>query len=457
MLFSSGNPYRGGLPEIIKLSPEDFAFQISPLNLDAIDHVAKWTVFVYMAADCDLAEPMFDDLMELKAIGSNEDVNICVLFDGPLLTDSFFARLNKDTSLEDDIIVRFADVHSDDVKVLQETITNTGVMYPSEKKLLILSGHGLGWQGALRDDSTWRQYLKRKAISLPPGDYDIYNKQLIDCYHKSLAEVRKRIRPEEIYRGSKFNIIAYDACNMGNIEALAFFFSHSEILIASENQVPGTGYPYDKILEKLKANPSQSPREFSQHLVKETKRYYTDSPGSYGSTEITQAAFDCNKFPEFFGRVQNLAKEMTDLINTKGVETIKGCIHNTWKEDGSYKDLRGLALNLLDEEIPIGLKKTVESLKDFLNNPEFVVEAEVPGDRYSPNEVSVYLPPPDKFDIKYLKVVNGLPPALRVWSLFLGMYNIKMLGEGAFKNPLVVSIQRTMAGMIQKGEYRPDS
>jgi hypothetical protein len=437
------------------LSPEDFLFQIFPMNLSAVDHVAKWTVFVYMAADCDLAEPMFDDLMEMKAIGSNEDVNICVLFDGPLLTDSFFARLNKDTSLEDDIIVRFADVHSDDAKVLQETITNTGIMYPSEKKLLILSGHGLGWRGALRDDSTWRQYLKRKAISLPPGDYDVYNQQLIDCYHKSLAEVRKRFRPEEIYRGSKFNIIAYDACNMGNIEALAFLFGHSAILIASENQVPGTGYPYDKILEKLKANPSQSPHELSGHLLKETKRYYADSPGSYSDAQITQAAFDCNKFPELLDRIRSLAKEMTDHINAKGVETIKGCIHNTWEDDGSYKDLRGLALNLLDEDFPVALKKAAGSLKDFLSNPEFTVAAEVPSDRYSPNELSIYLPPPDRFDIEYLKVVNGLPPVLRVWSSFLGMYYLKMLGEDAVKNPLVASIQRTMAEMIQKGEYRP--
>ena len=447
MLFCHGNPYRRGLPETIKLSPEDFTFQISQVNLDAVDQEAKWTVFVYMAADCNLAEPMFDDLMEMKAIGSDEDIHICVLFDGPLWTDSFFARLNKDTSLEDDIILRFSDLHSDDFKVLKETIVDTSVMYPSEKKMLVLSGHGLGWRGALRDDSTWRQYLKRNAISLPPGDYDIYDKQLTDCRLRSMAAIRKRFRPDEIHRGSKFDIIACDACNMGNIEALAYFVEHSEILVASESQVPGTGYPYDKILEKLKAHPGQSSHDLSGNLVQETKRYYATSLESNSDTELTQAAFDCSKFPEFCYKIEMLAREAVEHIDRNGVETIAGCIRNTWQEDGDCKDLKGLALNLLDEDLSIGLKNAAESLVDFLNDSGFVVAAAVPNDRYSSNELSIYLPPPDKFDIQYLSIVDGLPLGLRPWSFFLGMYYIKILGEDMLENPLVAAIQQMMIQM----------
>jgi len=180
MIFSHGNPYRGehGLPDILYLSPDDFTVTISRMNLNAVDHVAKWTILIYMAADCDLAAFMFDDLMEMKVVGSNEDVNICVFFDGPLLTDTFFARLCHGTSLEEDIIQRFTDVPSSNVGILKEIILNTAVLFPAERRVLVLAGHGLGWRGALRDDSTWKRFKERRAIVMPSGDSSVFFRQL---------------------------------------------------------------------------------------------------------------------------------------------------------------------------------------------------------------------------------------------------------------------------------------
>ncbi len=422
MLFDKGNPYRGGLPKRIKLTEEDFIYDISSINLYAIEKPAAWTILLYMAGDCNLAEFMFDDILEIKDVGSNEDINICVFFDGPLLTDSFFARLNKNTKFKEDIIFRFLDVYSYDFKVLTEIITNTSILYPSKYKMLILSGHGLGWQGALRDDTTWKTYKKRNAIIFPGPDRDIYIGQLNDCYKKTLAKVKSRIDPESVYRGRPFDIIALDACNMGNVETLGLLYPHSNILVASENQVPASGYPYKKILKNLLMDPSQTPQDIAITLVKETKTYYKNMESIYEDVEVTQAAFNCHNFPKLFKRIGKLAHEMTRYLLRGGENIIKYCIENTWEEGGIYKDLKGLCLNLLEENIPIYLRKATQALINFLNDREFVIASTALGERYSPNEISVYCPPHQEFDGAYIPVVKDLPDHFRHWYIFLIKY-----------------------------------
>jgi hypothetical protein len=450
MLFSNGNPYRGGLPESINLSSEDFTFQVSQTNMDAINHVAKWTVLIYMAADCNLAEYMFDDLMEMKSVGSSENVNVCVLFDGPLLTDSFFARLNRGTSLEDDFIARFSDVWSSDERVLKEIILNSVVLFPAEKKLLILSGHGFGWKGALQDDSTWKQYLDRNAISMPSDDLSKYVHQLDDLVRQSAQELKKRLNPEEECEPFKFDIMALDACYMGNVEALSAWYKHAGILIASENQEFGTGYPYDRILDELKHHPDQDGFKLAEHLVKETKKSYVDSSVSDSDVPLTQVAFDCKRFPDFVNLMENLAKTLSAHISQEGVETIKNCVQSTYTFKGGFIDLKLFALKLLDAKLPAEVKKPVESLLDFFDHSGFVVASEVSDNPYFPKGLSIYLPPPDKFDEKYLEIVNSLPPGLRLWTWFMATYYIGILGKDANKHPLVSAVFQSTVAMTQR-------
>jgi hypothetical protein len=448
VLLRKDNPYRGGLPNVINLSPDDFIFKISPMNLNAIDEVAKWTVLVYMAADCDLAEPMFDNLLQMKTIGSNKDINICVFFDGPLLTDSFFARLNRNTTIEEDIIFRFLDVNSNDSKVLQETIASNMAIYPSERKLLILSGHGFGWQGALRDDSTWKNYKKHENIVLPQRGIESCAKQLIDCYNITIAEIRKRLSSEATYKGFKFDVVAMDACNMGNLETLDHFIGLSNILIASEIPEPGGGYPYDKILSKLKINPFLDHNELSKHIVNETNEYYAHSHQDSNVAFIAQSAFDCHKFPDLIKNITDLAKEMTFHINQHGIEKIKNCIQDTYRIEKDYIDIKSLSLNLSETDLPDGVKKASETLIDFFNHSGLILEGRVPGGRYMPNGLSIYAPPPEEFNMKYVEIINSLSSGLMPWCCFLGAYYNGILGRDAVNNPLVRSIQETMSNMI---------
>lgn len=426
MIFSHGNPYRGehGLPDILYLSPDDFTVTISRMNLNAVDHVAKWTILIYMAADCDLAAFMFDDLMEMKVVGSNENVNICVFFDGPLLTDTFFARLCHGTSLEEDIIQRFTDVPSSNVGVLKEIILNTAVLFPAERRVLVLAGHGLGWRGALRDDSTWKRFKERRAIVMPSGDSSVFFRQLDEQRQRALEELKARLNPRDEQHGSAFDIIAMDACNMGNLEALSFYSDHARILVASENQVPASGYPYDRILEELKRNPEQECDAFARYLVNEVKRYYVDSILLCSESDITQVAFDSTGFPALIAHAGELARVLSEYVSTEGIATVKACSGASLlpEEDTDYIDLRLFAKELVQAGVSDAVKQKAMELVAFFDGSGFVVGSATPGGDALPKGLSIYFPPPERFDKGYLDILSHVPEGIRLWAGFIGAY-----------------------------------
>ncbi|MEL5889721.1 MAG: clostripain-related cysteine peptidase, partial [Methanothrix soehngenii] len=124
-------------------------------------------------------------------------------------------------------------------KILKDVIRNNLILYPAENNLVILAGHGLGWKGALEDYAIGKMYIEQGRFSLPPGDDGSHLKYCYDRAIKAINEKRlqNRMAKDSINDGnkSKINIIAFDACLMGNIEAINHFKDLSEIIVTSED------------------------------------------------------------------------------------------------------------------------------------------------------------------------------------------------------------------------------
>ncbi len=146
MLLDQADPYRPHLPEVLHLDWEDFDSHLSVANDEAIGQEREWSVVAYMAANCNLAEYMFDNLLELKSIASNAAMHVCVLFAGPLITDTFFARLNPGGKLSDDVVFRFSGINSTDPRTLTLALKLANI-FPAKRRLAFLCGHGRGWKG----------------------------------------------------------------------------------------------------------------------------------------------------------------------------------------------------------------------------------------------------------------------------------------------------------------------
>ena len=62
--------------------------------------------------------------------------------------------------------------------------------------------------------------------------------------------------------GLHFDMIAFDACNMGHVESLYEYRGLADWLVASEILVPGPGYAYDRFMQHWLDNfpaPAESP------------------------------------------------------------------------------------------------------------------------------------------------------------------------------------------------------
>ncbi|MDO5845455.1 MAG: clostripain-related cysteine peptidase [Methanocorpusculum sp.] len=67
--------------------------------------------------------------------------------------------------------------------------------------------------------------------------------------------------------GSKFDIIAFDACVMASLEVTSALSPYADYFVGSEANVPGRGYNYAEFAHNLSANPSMSAENVAREIV----------------------------------------------------------------------------------------------------------------------------------------------------------------------------------------------
>lgn len=450
MLLDGANPYAGGLPEVLTLDQQDFEFAISAQNREAMGEMAEWAVVAYMAADCNLAAYMFDNLLQLKAAGSNRDVHVSVLFDGPLLTDSFFARLNPGTPLADDIVLRYRELRSAEASTLQMAL-QIAAIYPARRRLLLLSGHGSGWRGALQDLDLGMAYAKEGRVALPePGA--ACDRRLHDCLVEAQGVINAAIeRGAQASPTPRYDVLAFDACYMGSIEAIAHLADQAELLVVSEDMVPGEGFPYDALLDGLHRSPQQSPSQLAADLVADMKQRYSAAGGRRRS--ITLAALRSDQLKPFadlfLAFVQALGEAMDDAAS---LAAVRYGVEKAWSfgETGTI-DIRGFVQMVHDRTPDARLKTAAEAVLGAW--PGLVAEFAGGGTVDTTNGLSLYAPPPDAFDMAYVANANQLPLNFGIWSWFLGAYYLRILGAEAPSHPLIQAFNDTMHDLMARGIY----
>jgi hypothetical protein len=446
MLLNQTNPYRPALPDKLTLDWEDFEFTISAANDRAIGQTADWAVVNYMAADCDLAPFLFDDLIEMKQIGSSAGLHVCAWFDGPLLTDAFFARLHSATPLQDDVVLRFRELKTTDPATLTMALQVAGA-YPARRRLLFVSGHGQGWRGVLLDQNLGAAYLTKPGRLKLPGPGAECDARMQRSQRAAQEKLTRSL--EGAPAGRPFDILAFDCCDMGNIEAIGYFAAHADIVVTSEDQVPGDGYPYAQVLADLNANLTQTPTDLARALVAQTKRRYAALQD--GDPPVTQVAIASAGLPGFARAFGQLVQTLSPIDSV--LKTVQSALEGAYAFPPTGNiDLIGFVRLLLDGPLPEASRQAAQHV--LAQWSRIVVATAVPGDARGPNGLSIYAPSPTAFDPDYLRLINTLPWGLGIWSWFLASYYLKVLGTDS-GNALLETMQRTMQQMIRTGQYVP--
>ncbi len=224
------------------------ALTLSQPKLEAAQGRKAWTYLVYLAADNSL-DSYADYSLNLMKSGLTPDANVNVI----ALVDRYNApaTLVQVTSAGITKLADYGEPDMADPATLQSFLTYGIQNYPAAHYAVSAWSHGGGWKYIIIDSSSG-------------------NRMSIDGFSKALEAA-------SAVAGKKFDITIFDACLMSLVEVTDQLVNSTDYVLASEESVPGNGFPYDKMLARLMTNPQVDPWVYAQGIADDYYNFYYQS------------------------------------------------------------------------------------------------------------------------------------------------------------------------------------
>jgi len=339
-----------------------------------IPNIPEWTVMIYLDADNNLESAGIDDINEMEMVGSSSKVNIVVQADRILNYDNsngdwtttrryYITRDNtfRINSQFDDL----GELNMGDPQTLVDFASWAITGYPAKKYLLIIWNHGGGFRstaytkGIAQDDTSGKD-----IITMPELEY-------------ALSAISVQI-------GKNIDIVGMDACLMAMTEVAYQIKDYADIMVTSEENEPGNGWPYDTILAQLVSNPLISPKQLAADIV---DKYIF----SYPSYEITQSAIDLSYMDDLAGQLSALAQTiMSDNLTPKNNYLNAASFTQNYGAP-DFIDLYDFCKKVLIYSNNINVKNIALSIQQTLNSA--VINSVYNGESVSGSKgLSIYFP-----------------------------------------------------------------
>jgi hypothetical protein len=234
-----------------------------------------WTYLVYMAADNNL-DTWGDfslDLMK-KGLTSDQDISVAVLYDHYGAN----ADLLQVTSAG---VVKIADYGEPDMgnpETLRQFLSWGVKAFPADHYAVVIWSHGGGWKYIILDATSGTRM--------------------------SIAGLGSAMNSVAAELGRKFDITIFDACLMSLVEVAYQLTNATDYVVASEQSVPYTGFPYDLMLQHLAANPSVSSGDYAHGIAND---YYTYYVQSNSKSVLSITAIDESELQPLVSSIDNLS------------------------------------------------------------------------------------------------------------------------------------------------------
>jgi hypothetical protein len=397
---------------------------------------ADWNVLVWVAGDNNLAQDAVNDLNEMESVGSTEHVRVLAGYDidvnslsAPVAgTDAVhFIKVVQDSN-DDSINVAGdpanqsfarAGYNSADPANLANFITWAEANFPAQHTMLVLWDHGNGWLPG--DD----------GVSGPPpahgvsailsddtdGDWDSTGNTFI------AAALASR----------HFDILGFDACNMGQIEALYDFRSLADYYIASQVTEPNAGWNYTYLLQQWGDNYPLSNEQIGSTTVEGFRLYYETYP-----EEATLATYSQDELDTLVAALHDLAAAVTAKAAGEA-DVVKAAIIDAYEpaEGDGCRDLGGFLGNYVmytsDTEITAKIAAAQEAYDAAVGSFGQVMQPDCSG-------LCAWLPSTDYFTPDYKEKYGELAfDQATGWLAMLEACGVPEGGGGGeeWKTPLV--------------------
>ncbi|HTR57323.1 MAG TPA: clostripain-related cysteine peptidase [Casimicrobiaceae bacterium] len=331
---------------------------------------AEWTIMAYLAGDNNLDGAGVTDLREMKKVGSSAAVNVIAQFDraGSRGTTKRF-YLRRGTDLAKDAIADLGETDTGDPRVLCDFFDWGVQHYPARRYMLVIWNHGAGWD----DSNLYADHgdyfsgdpppISRKGVVMnaagsparvqsPQGKrtarpvpmaqarsavrhaHRALFASTVDTMVKSRAiafddqakdfldnmELKRALAAMKKTLGRPLDIIGFDACLMAMLEVDFQVMGGAAYTVGSEEEEPGNGWPYDRILKALAAKPGIEPAALARIVV-------TQYAASYGAGDgVTLAAAELDKSREVAAAVDELGRALRTIVDNASKATLLSAV-----------------------------------------------------------------------------------------------------------------------------------
>lgn len=320
------------------------------LPVEVVD--ADWTILVFVSSANDLFPYAPLDIEEMQNVTTGNRVRFVVQWKQVAgvggNTDPTFSGTRRFLVTHGDVQV----VTSPMVEDLGDTVDmgdpdalngflKWGMQhYPARHYAAVVWSHGNGW--------------KRSAGAPPPVravSYDDQTGNAIQTWQLARA-----------LQGIHLDILSYDACLMQMAEVATEVQDNVDWIAASEENTPGTGYPYQRVFAPFFANPSGTPEQLAKGFVDGHVGF-----ADYQSEPITQSVLNARKIPGLEQAVDGLAGALLahkDELTTAVQSARDNAIKYAFRGDGrNYYDLWDLADKLESQATQTDVKAACDAVK----------------------------------------------------------------------------------------------
>lgn len=257
-----------------------------------------WNFLVFMNGDNDLEDYVVHDLNELEAGVQSDDMNVLVQADRtPDYDDSDGDwtgvrryRIEPDSDIKvvrSPVLTEMGELDMGDPAVLSEFLSWAAEEYPAEHTALVLWDHGSGWQLVGHHDD--------ETPPPPPGiSWDETDGGFISIANGELAGA---LAPMADAHG-KFELIAFDACNMATWEVAVALAPYGRAMEAAETTVGWEGIQYTSALTFLSETPDATGQMLATQMAEDEVK---------SGQEMTASAIDLDHIDELAAAIDAIA------------------------------------------------------------------------------------------------------------------------------------------------------
>ncbi len=287
----------------------------------------KWTVMVFLNAANSLYTEAVNNINQMERAANNPDVRFVVQWKQTAETGQAF---NQDWSGTRRYLVGYdtrsavastvvqdlgGGVDMGSASALSNFVSWTKSKYPADHYALVVWNHGAGWNTPLRKMS-----LPSRGVSY---DDETGN-------HLDLPDVASALR------SANLDVLAYDACLMQGAEDLMEMASAAKYIVASEENTPGPGFPYDKVFAPIVADADTSARSLVAAMPAAFTNYYATS-SDYRDWALHLSALDTSKITSFRTALDNFSLALTSpTANLGSLMTNVRAACNRMDPSGTY-------------------------------------------------------------------------------------------------------------------------